>query len=292
MEPWGPEAPCLPSGFPLPSIKRKYFSRGTAGQGLTTGYVMFAPALGAANNQASVWFSDGNFTAATFNLSGVGVNTAQSNSNFVIGSFGANLMQYRVVSAGIRVRYTGTELNRGGRVIPFEHPSHGTVFGFGVSTLLSMQGTEPVRPSSDGKWITAVYSGPKEEIELAYSSDFTGINSGNPLVIAFTGGVPPTGTSPSATANFLLEWECWANYEFIGVALSGQTPSHHDPVGASLAANAVNAAQQTHPHSNTPGFKSDVMSSIEKFGREAVTTIWNNRDTIMDVGKAAAGLLL
>ena len=285
MEPWGPEAPCLPSGFPLPSLKRKFFARGTAGQGTSTGFILFNPASGVSVTNNSVYFSDGAYTGTTAVTIATGVTAAPLNSTYTNGLFGPIGLQYRTVSAGLRVRYTGTELNRGGRIIPFEHPQHNTAAGMTVQQLLSMQGVQPVRPSSDGKWITIVSSGPKEEFELGYSADWT--LAFPYLVVMMNGGVGPTGI----VANFTIEWEAWANYELIGVGLSGQTASHHDPIGASLAASAVTAAQNTHPHSASPGFSQDVMKGIETMGKEAVTTVWNNRGAIWDVAKTAAAFL-
>lgn len=291
MEPWSDAAPCLPSGFPLPSLKRKFFARGTGGQGGaagSTGFIAFAPYLGVSSNNGCVFWTDGAYTGSVVATSGTGVNSGVLNSSYTTAMFGANGLQYRLVTAGIRLRYTGTELNRGGRFIPFEHPNHGSVVGLSASNLLSMQGVQPVRPSSDGKWVTVVSSGPKEEAEMGYATDWSVAPANNTtLVIMCNGGVAPVG----GVAQFTFEWEAWANYEITGINLSGQTESHHDPVGASLAANAVNQAQLTHPHSSSPGFKEDVMKGIETFGKHAITSIWNNRDTIMEVGKAAAMLL-
>jgi len=52
--------------------------------------------------------------------------------------------------AAARVKYLGTENNRGGRVLPVVFPSHKSVAGLGTSDILALQGysSEPV----DSKW--------------------------------------------------------------------------------------------------------------------------------------------
>lgn len=282
MNPWGPEAPCLPSGFPLPSLKRKFFARGTAVMGTTTGYVCFNPTLGMTTSPC-IGYSSSAYAGTQFKSDADNPNgkfVASLNSSYAIGAFGGTaLLKGRVVSAGIRLRYDGTELNRGGRIIPIEHPTHGNLVNSDATDALKMQGVQPVRPSSDGKWITVVWAGPKDETELGYLDPNT--ESGQYcLGILLVGGV---------ASNFVCEWECWANYEIVGVSLSGQTISHHDPVGASLAANAVSTAQQVAPHSSAPGFAEAAKGLISKYATEAVTDVasfaWDHKGAIAGAAK-------
>lgn len=285
VQPWGPEAPCLPSGFPLPSLKRKFFARGTFGQGTTTGFIIFNPLKGISSDEDCIYYTTGAFVGTDMSSTvGAGLLAARLNSSYSYAQMGVNDgLRVRVVSAGIRVRYDGTELNRAGRIIPIEHPTHSSLTTFNVTDILAMQGITPVRPSSDGKWVTVVSSGPKQAVELSYATDPNANAQGAwpYLGVMVNGGVAPT----AGTANYVLEFECWANYEIVGTNLSGQTISHHDPIGASLAANAVSTAQMSAPHSNSPGFFSTVTGLIGKYGREAVTDsskfLWNNRSTIV-----------
>lgn len=284
MRPWGPEAPCLPSGFPLPSIKRKFFARGSFAQGTNNyGFVAANPLLCVVGGGTGVFFSTNAWTNSVITLE-AGVTQVGSNSTFAAGQFNTpEGLSARVVSAGLRVRWTGTELNRGGRIVPIEHPTHGTLVGFNMSEILAMQGVQATRPTSDGAWVTALFSGPKTPQELQYNS--------NPA--AATAAVLAIAIDGMTAASSALEWEFWANYELVGTTLSGQTISHHDPVGASLAANAVSTAQLAHPHSGTAGFGSTVMGLISKYGREAITDsskfLWDNKSTILKgVGDVAA----
>lgn len=282
MNPWGPESPCLPSGFPLPSLKRKFFARGTSIQGASTGYVVFNPTLGMTTT-GCIGYSNQAYAGVQFKQTADAPNgqfLASLNSAYAISAFGGSaLLRGRVVSAGIRLRYDGTELNRGGRIIPIEHPVHGNLINLNADDILKMQGVQPVRPSSDGKWVTVVWSGPKHDDELAYIDPNASAGQFC-LGILLVGGV---------ASNFVCEWECWANYEYVGTNLSGQTISHHDPVGASLAANAVSTAQQVAPHSSSPGFADATKHLITKYAGEAVTDVatlaWNHKELIAGVAK-------
>jgi len=242
MAPWGPAAPCLPMGFPLPSRKMKCFSRGTAGVGSSSalGYVLLAPGVMAANDANSVWYTTSAWTGSVLSATPTtGLLGVASNSDYASASFAADQAQYRLVSAGIRVKYRGTELNRGGSYCIMEHPDHQSLVGDSLSVLLAYDNCTRTRPPGDDEWISVVYSGPKNPSELEYAYDTGNISAhvggtvaNNPCMVIFLEG----------QADMTVDWECWANFEFIGSPVRGRTISHYDPVGAFSVSSALDAA--------------------------------------------------
>jgi hypothetical protein len=117
---------CLPSFPAFPSQKMRTFIRTTTKIGiLGQGFVI---ARGSASNNASAMALtnvayDGD-VGSSFASTGTGIIVATSNSNYSTTDFGTDGLQQRLVAMGVRVRYTGTELNRSGRISMCENPNH------------------------------------------------------------------------------------------------------------------------------------------------------------------------
>ena len=118
---------CVPSFPARPSFKvhsriNGTFSIGTAG----VGYIGVAPCV--SNSQRCIYYTGSTFTGTTLMVSGTGVNAITNTSNpyasgaFVPASQATDAMTARIISVGLRIRYTGTELNRGGIVYGLVHP--------------------------------------------------------------------------------------------------------------------------------------------------------------------------
>jgi hypothetical protein len=279
-------------GFPLPSVKTKVFAKGNAVQGTSMGFVILNPFLAAMNDVNCVYYSE---TAAVYagtspseTAGTVGVGESVSNARYASADISTSGIQYRVVSAGLRVKYRGTELNRGGRFIAYEHPSHGTTVGMTNGDQLAMPGVTSVGVEGGDAWVSVVMSGVKQPEELNYRTVTSSANGTRPfLSITWDGGANPT---------FSVEWEAYVNLEYIGTAIVGLTPSHHDPVGASVAANAVNTAQISSMHSSHPDFGKSVLDSVEKYGKAALSTAVSAgssfvKDHGMDILKTGGSML-
>lgn len=145
--PFSPHAygACIPVGNFRPSMKNhcRHFTSVTIGSG-GFGYFMYSPCL--ANNSTCLFTTSSAYTGTAStpgNTSSVGVvNGTMSTLPFgrtqLIESDSGGVrseVQGRIVSAGIKWRYTGTELNRGGTILAYSDPLHETVEGSSYNQL-------------------------------------------------------------------------------------------------------------------------------------------------------------
>jgi hypothetical protein len=216
----------------LASRKIKTFSRGIATVGSDIGFVIARPGNGCTNDGNTVYYTDSNYTGSVVRGTlTTGVLAATANSDYATAAFGATAAQWRLVTTGIRIKYRGTALARGGRVVALEEPDHQTLDGYSITDLLSYKQATSLRPTGGDDWIELVSTGPKVPSELQYQENF--LSSANPnsnpfLVLAFE-GVP----------DLTFEWEFWGNYEIIGSDVRSKTISHHDAPGAFSISNAL-----------------------------------------------------
>ena len=96
-----------------------------------------------------------------------GVLALNHNGDYQIGQFGAQAIQARLVSMGMRIRYASTELNRGGRILLLEDPEHADYSpGVSQSQFLSNEKAKEHKVGSD--WITLCQTGPVQPNEYDY----------------------------------------------------------------------------------------------------------------------------
>lgn len=136
---------CIPVGNFRPSMKNhtRHFTSTTIGAG-GFGYFMYSPCL--ANNATCLWTTSASYVGTASspgNTSSVGVVLGQMSTlpflrtqlveSDVTGARASVLG--RIVSAGIKWRYTGTELNRGGTIVAYSDPLHESVEGLSYNQL-------------------------------------------------------------------------------------------------------------------------------------------------------------
>lgn len=143
---------------------------------------------------------------------------------------GPQQVQYRLVSAELAIKYTGTEEERGGLVTILEHPEHQSVVGY---TLAQMQAYDVCRTEAvmANKWHSCFYSGPINDTETEFSSV--------PLVTPFMSIVVSGGT------NLSFQVEGWANYEFTGDAVRNKIMVCADEQGGVAVATACKVLAAT-----------------------------------------------
>lgn len=130
---------CIPVGNFRPSMKNhaRTFVPVVVGQG-GVGYVSYSPCL--ANDKISIWATTLNYAGTVqlpgdttaFGVSGFKLGTLPFDSTALVESDTPGVrskVQGRIVSAGIKWRYTGTELNRGGTILAYSDPLHETMEG-------------------------------------------------------------------------------------------------------------------------------------------------------------------
>lgn len=158
------------------------------------------------------------------------VDTQNHNGPYSFPQFGlgAGQVQYRLVSAELRIKYTGTEEDRGGLVTSLEHPEHQSLVGF---TLAQLQAYDACRTEAvmANKWHSCLYSGPISDTETEFSP--------TPLVTPFMTIVVSGGT------NLSFQVEGWANYEFAGDLVRNKISVCADEQGGVAVATACKVLQ-------------------------------------------------
>ena len=133
-----PDFPSVPSRR-LRVYSRGFFSTGTA----NVGYVCAAPPMASRADVDSVWYSSSSYAGTSFevNTATPGVLSGRTNSDYNNAEFGpGTLLRGRIVSSGLRIRYSATNLNRGGTVLGVITPNLNTL-------LLSISTCQPICPT-------------------------------------------------------------------------------------------------------------------------------------------------
>jgi hypothetical protein len=242
----------LSSGVPdFPATltrKFKCFVKGTADTGTTGfGFVVAEFLNAAASDVVCVRNSLSTYAGTTVDYTtGATVSNSLSNSDYVAADFGntPTTLQYRIVGAGLKVRYTGTELNKGGQLIAFADPRHRSVFQRSIS---SIDGNDTSRRfAMNREWTTVLYRHVDTD-DLDFTATLPTVTPANTdstfyTVVCFQA---PAGVSLS------FEWEMHAHFEVVGRNIRGATPSYADPTGFA-AVNAVTIFDDTLLPSQVP----------------------------------------
>jgi len=131
-----------------------------------------------------------------------------SRANFVE----ATGIRARCAMAAVRIRYVGTEQDRGGVVYPFIHPNHGSVSGYTVANLAGFEESYRSYPVSK-EWITAVWT-PIHRAEMDYghtviAPNHTNLEANGEASVC----IIVSGCKPGAA----FEVEIIQHHEFLGV---------------------------------------------------------------------------
>lgn len=233
--PWLPlENVCVPVVPAFPSTKIQTWIRGTAFVGTSgVGFVSLACHNTAASNNVPGHFSDATWAGtAISNSPGSGVvampgsNSPYQSSQWSAGP-GVGLAS-RLVSGGMRIRYTGKELDKAGSIYLLESPTHASLVGFNVANLAALRETNIVAPSRGWAGVTIH---PMDAAELNFLN--TAPSYGPMLGILFTG---TPGTS--------FDFEACCNFEFRGQpAANAYTPSEEDAQGFGYVESAARLAK-------------------------------------------------
>jgi len=237
-----PAGACIPYGFPLPSQRCKEFIRGTLALGTTgQGFLLANPVI--SNNAAAVLTTTNTSvgTASTVLGSFTGLvtsfipNLPYSNSqlNSVIAP-----MEGRMVSCGIRVRYSGTENNRNGTQYGYEDPNHATLGSSTPNNLLVNPQMRAQRPQPDGSWFEVFSSGPVANSEVTFAAQSAFPNPSYLLIYI------------NGLAGDTYDWEYYIHVEYAGVIATGTIPTHLDTNGYAAVTEAAKNTALTQPLSS------------------------------------------
>jgi len=275
MDPFDtPEGACLPVLPCLDSAKRKIFARGT-GLIQANGFGGIMATTSLTHDSPCVLYTNGMGTGNT--LAGTDPTTAvqrYSNSELSNSDFTSLRVQGRVVGCGLRVRYTGKQIDMNGTIYAFEEPSH---LDCGNLTVQDLEGFDKVKPQNFNREWTVVTWQPVLPSESAYSTDPYAkpyANYTNPIVILIQ--VQGLGQGEGLLP---FQWEWYLHYEAIGSGARGKSHTHMAP----MAGPNVIAALQKAPTSmfddvsNKKVSKRKISSAMVDLGSSFVA----------DLGKAA-----
>ncbi len=213
----------------------KVFARGQMVPSATSGFgfILVAGYLPYDAN-AAVLYTDSTYVGnSTSGLGPPGVNVANFNSPFAVSDFGTNgTIEWRVVSLGVRARYAGTELERGGSVLTLEEPDH-QALGNGRSYSDLQAYDKAYTQAVDREWVGVTHQ-PVAVADFNFVRQEL-VNGGQHyLCVAvqapFTGGVP--STQP-------WDFEVYMNIECIGPLARMKIPAQVDRNGAESVIAAV-----------------------------------------------------
>jgi hypothetical protein len=228
---------CIPDSITLPSYKFKVSSRGTFSSNTTNsfGFVSVDPFVGVQNDSttisgysnAMVNYTNGGNVGGAYQVPGnTGVTPSPSNSEWSLASITApsTAAQFRLVGCGLRARYIGIELYRGGRMLCYKTRNNTSIpNGVTTSQLLAdnYYHTVPI----DRKWHQITYF-PSRTSDISYNTFVAPATSSSDTrcMAIFVDNVNSAGNA--------FEFETVAYYEYIANSINiPTTQSHSDPAG-------------------------------------------------------------
>lgn len=267
LDPFEGPLACIPQPPCVESRKSRFWVKGTMTIGTSGfGFVMVAPLRMAANDSNSVYFNDGLYAGVNTSTAGVGVSLANSNSSYNVLNFGdpvANpgLNQTRVVAAGVRLRYTGSELTKSGLTYPYFHRTNGSVVNQNVVNFYGNQGYEARAVTR--AWTSVEYR-PVNDSDYIYSGAVSSANFNICILV--------TGT-PGNT----YEFDCCSVLEISGRNVTAMTPTHADPIGMqatqAVMSSETSAFSPFHGSSNSATHTAKALAEISEYLKFGVSTV-------------------
>lgn len=233
------------TGFP--TEKNKCWARGRMATGTNgTGFILGVPSNIAVNDANCAYVTGATFVGTFLDTSGTGITAVKSNSPYSSASYGAALLKSRFVAGEIRIRYIGTELNRGGDAVVYCDTNHNSLVGATAGTeakLLSYAASG--RSFIDmHEWISCKYNGVVDPTEENFvvdpSSSVLTKNASACMAIWINSAVP---AQP-------FDYEVWGHFEVVGSLGAAMTTTTPDPIAHTAVNSAAQSAQITHPGSH------------------------------------------
>lgn len=229
-DPFGmfPTAPCVPDLYDSPSKKFSVLLRGTfVVPAATPGVITFRARDAMFNGTAIGYASSASYAGAGIPVLAsdpgvIAITSSQGPYSAAQNGPGAANIQNRCVGAGLRIRYIGTELNRGGLIIPFRHPQNQSVGGYTLAQCSNFRTTR-LEPASRG-WHGITWR-PVDAPDYEY---YDGPVAANP---PGTAGSIVVLIAPCGAAN-TYEYELVSHHEVTG-ATDNTTRSESDVAGLS-----------------------------------------------------------
>lgn len=271
LNPYESYGACIPSSFPLKSQKVHAYMRGSLALG--TGGVGYVIARGTAVNDSwatkSTTSSSVGTGATVLNSFTLITTTNMTKLPYTTADVTAGNVQSRIVSMGLRVRYTGREDARNGTVASVESPDHEDLALQTPDAINNYESLERVRPPED--WVYVNYSGPVSPSNIEFSSDAHPLGTSYILSHIITG-----------VAGDIYDYEFYQNIEYIGRSSVGKTQNHVDEIGYGKIQQVVKGAASEGPI--TPAKSRPIADRV-------VQAIGNSIPGILDAGRRILGIM-
>ncbi len=299
--PFSPEAlsACVPTIPARPSQKVASRQIGTYTIGSAgTGFVAIAPTV--VNYAVSIFSTTAGYSSVSISCTpGTVTKSNITNNPYPIASFiagGSSIdasIMGRIVSVGLRVRYIGTELNRGGMLMALVEPNHGSIDSYSQTDLTAYRECirrpvtrnwttivaaaidfkEQIYPDTN-EWLSITPNGPNvAQLESTYPFSNGSNLSGSP-----TTGAPIMVILTTGTPGNTFEFEVIHHLELIGKPVQSlATPSHSDQEGLSRMIEVkgiadLEAASNSKNTSYEQAFSSSMKSSLSSMATKYMSS--------------------
>jgi hypothetical protein len=235
-----PAGACVPVLPCLDTAKRKIFCRGT-GYVQSNGFGGLTCYTSLAGDTPAAIYTTGTGSSNTMTWDAAHMNKISPNSELTAADFSAQQVQARIVGLGIRLRYTGKQVDMNGSVYALEEPNHGKTDTMNVEDLRAFDRVK-TQPFTR-EWVVAAWQ-PVLPLETAFSNNAYASpfpTPTNPLIIL----IACQGSGTAGNPSLPFEWEYFAHYEAIGIQARGKSESHIAPVQAQRVMAAMQKAPTT-----------------------------------------------
>lgn len=248
----GPPGACIPDAPALMTGRYRVFARGTFttssnAAALGRGFIWTTPLNTAFSDVAGIYISIPAGTSPTFTIAVAGAVPVFTNSQFVQASISVGALRWRVVSHGIRIKFNGNQLNRGGTIVGLHEPSHESLVGKDPATMLTYAEAVQFAVTDTDDWITLIYR-PVTDNDFNYVSAVANFGAGGNG--GYMGFMVQSHDSTGANIQS-FEYEVYTNIEIQGSLVQNKIPSHVDVVGL----GAINAIGTLSPALQKPTLK-------------------------------------
>lgn len=241
----------------LPILPTKMLRTVSSGNGTisSAGYFMITvrPVTSAINDFPSVFFSNQAASPPFISTTNANIGTANAKSPYKLADFtyGAEAaLSLRIVSMGIRVKYTGTELNAAGTCYMAQTLPKVSMDNYTPDDIQKMQGYKEY-PFRNGKWHPLI-----RHITQENDKDFLQFDATKVLWVTCENDIPTLentnylGMICQATPGQSVSWEVVTHFEVSGANLEQREIGHVDNEGTERIINGF--AKKRDKDNSTP----------------------------------------
>jgi hypothetical protein len=176
------------------------------------------------------------------------------NSRYTTAELTSSVSPVAVQQVGLllKVKYAGTELNRGGDMLLFETPNHESTGGYSYNTAMGADNCRRVSVSNE--WQYVAWSTINEASELQWSSAAYSTGVANSTLCIFVN---------SAGASQPFDFELWSIFRAVGVICRGRVETFVDPIGAPVIFAAARGIMQLDSTFGIGGFMRSIHAQFQ-----------------------------